>query len=203
MRSPRTPRCRMLAPWSSSGGSLGGYKTVGEGLGESESSLERVMKAVERELEESDPAYCEIGDGCDRFDTDTGGYVEKDYEKDEAGIEFSSRYASLNIPLPAVRTGTMRGDDGAPPDAQRHGGEGPRGCRCPAREHGGSLLLRSAVPPRPGGETRPPRGKHTLPKGGGYGFLLRTQPSQWRACVLPSDNFFFSGLGTLASSCRI
>ena len=86
---------KMMAPWASGSGTgpLGGYKLGGDGMAESESSLERVMKAVERELEESDPGYGEIGDGCDRFDSDTGGYVEKDYEKDEAGIEFSSRYS--------------------------------------------------------------------------------------------------------------
>lgn len=96
-----------MAPWASASGTgpLGGYKLGGDGMAESESSLERVMKAVERELEESDPGYSEIGDGCDRFDSDTGGYVDKDYEKDEAGIEFSSRYSKCDScePLPSPK----------------------------------------------------------------------------------------------------
>ncbi len=63
-------------------------------------SLDRVAKLVDEEVERNDPQYNE-GPNGDRFEPDMGfqgSNYDKDYEKDEIGIEFSASGMLERIP---------------------------------------------------------------------------------------------------------
>ncbi len=92
----------MNTTWGLSGiggmGSSGGYRAPEMDVG---GSLERVAKLVDEEVERNDPQYNDGPSGCDRFELDVGfqgGGYDKDYEKDEIGIEFSASGMVERIP---------------------------------------------------------------------------------------------------------